>query len=174
MQQDKTILLPTCPGWWLRGQHLSRCPPWRRGSAHNWQWAWCSWVYTQWGSRVLGSPSSIGGCRWLRPWHRDQTHEHLKIEENVTKRKLFYLIVLDVLYTSNIRYPGNKMIGFSYTSDSVWIKKRQNVSIPTKRTALRMKELKLQPAAFMLASAPAPLFFRDRQQNRMASPIMIC
>lgn len=37
-----------------------------------------------------------------------------------------------------------------------------------------MKELKLQPAALMLASAPAPLFLRDRQQNRMASPIIIC
>lgn len=43
-----------------------------------------------------------------------------------------------------------------------------------KRTALRMKELKLQPAALMLASAPAPRFLRDRQQNRMASPIIIC
>lgn len=43
-----------------------------------------------------------------------------------------------------------------------------------KRMALRMKELKLQPAALMLASAPAPRFLWDRQQNRMASPIIIC
>lgn len=42
-----------------------------------------------------------------------------------------------------------------------------------KRMALRMKELKLQPAALMFASAPAPRFFWDRQQNRMASPIII-
>ncbi|TNN36292.1 hypothetical protein EYF80_053549 [Liparis tanakae] len=47
--------------------------------------------------------------------------------------------------------------------------------VPTKRTALRMKELKLQPAALMLASAPPPppLRLRDTQQNKMASPIMI-
>lgn len=42
-----------------------------------------------------------------------------------------------------------------------------------KRMALRIKELKLQPAALMFASAPAPRFFWDRQQNRMASPIII-
>lgn len=49
---------------------------------------------------------------------------------------------------------------------------RQQVPVPTKRTALRMKELKLQPAALMLASAP--LLLPERQQNRMASPIIIC
>lgn len=48
------------------------------------------------------------------------------------------------------------------------------MSLPTKRMALRMKELKLHPAALMLASAVAPFFFCDRQQNRMASPTMIC
>lgn len=52
--------------------------------------------------------------------------------------------------------------------------KRQQRDVPMKRMALRMKELKLQPAALMLASAPAPRFFWDRQQNRMASPTMIC
>lgn len=52
--------------------------------------------------------------------------------------------------------------------------KRQQRDGPMKRMALRMKELKLQPAALMLASAPAPRFFWDRQQNRMASPTMIC
>lgn len=57
------------------------------------------------------------------------------------------------------------------TRVSVQFKK---INLPTNRTALRMKELKLQPAALMLASPPPPSFLRDRQQNRMASPIIIC
>lgn len=54
-----------------------------------------------------------------------------------------------------------------------FLNEKQEARVPMKRKALRMKELKLQPAALMLASFPAPLFLRERQQNRMASPIII-
>lgn len=87
MQKNKLLkCLLTCPGWWLWGRPLSRYPPWCRGSSHSWRSAWCSWVYTLWGSRVLGSQSLVGGCRWWGPWHKDRTHERLWREEDVMNR----------------------------------------------------------------------------------------
>ncbi len=46
--------------------------------------------------------------------------------------------------------------------------------LPTNLTPRRTKELKLQPAALISASAPPLHCARDRQQNRIPSPIMIC
>lgn len=170
MQNNALKRFLTCPGWWLRGRPLCRCPPWCRGSSHSWRSAWCSWVCTLWESRVLGSQSLIGGCRWWGPWHKDRTHERLWTEEHVMNRSVnnaeaYSMQAMELLAQESV----SAIIMYTHCN---W--RTHSVGIPMKRMALRMKELKLQPAALMLASAPAPRFLWDRQQNRMASPIIIC
>lgn len=45
--------------------------------------------------------------------------------------------------------------------------------LPTKRTVLRRKELKLHPPALMLPSFPAPILSLDCMQYPIPSPIII-
>lgn len=51
---------------------------------------------------------------------------------------------------------------------------RVEVGLPTNRTVLRRKELKLQPPAFMLPSVLLRPFIFDCKQYTMPSPTMIC
>lgn len=106
----------TCPGWLLQGHSLSKYLPLCMGSVHSWHLGRCNWVYTQLGNMALGIQSSVGGRLWWGPWHKDRTHELLRIDGEICayqeEKELEYQIlqclvqIVGLYYLDKIMYRG--------------------------------------------------------------------